>query len=155
MTANATTSPRAPGSAAVRRASVVAGSATLLTLASAAPASAHERWFAELAEGGDWGFFLSPLPLALTVTVVVVTVAWRLVARRLPRPELGVLRPMGRLAPYIPRLLGIHLGVSLLAFSVTGSFLTPSLPLHDVRKEPVTENASSETPRWIPRSRGM
>ena len=43
-----------------------------------------------------------------------------------------MLRPLGRLTPFIPRLLAIHLGVSLLAFSVTGAFLTPSLPLGDV-----------------------
>ena len=105
---------------------------TLAGVALAAPAQAHERWFAEHADGGDWGFFFSPLPLALTAAVIAVTVVWRLVSRRLPRPELGVLKPLGRLTPFIPRLLAIHLGVSLLAFSVTGAFLTPSLPLGDV-----------------------
>jgi uncharacterized membrane protein YphA (DoxX/SURF4 family) len=116
----------------IRRLAAVGAAGPLLTLTSAAPASAHERWFAELADGGDWGFFLSPVPLTLTAAVVAVTVLWRLAARRLPRPELSALRPLGRLAPYVPRLLGIHLGVSLLAFSVTGAFLTPSLALDHV-----------------------
>lgn len=104
----------------------------LLALGTAGPAAAHGTWFAEEAEGGDWGYFFSPLPLAVTAGVVVVTILWRLAARRLPRPELPFLAPLGRLAPYIPRLLAIHLGVSLLAFSVRGHFLTPSLPLGEV-----------------------
>ncbi|KGM09110.1 hypothetical protein [Cellulomonas bogoriensis] len=105
---------------------------TGLALAVAGPAAAHAKWFAEGADGGDWGFFLSPLPLAVTAAVVVVTVLWRLVSHRLPRPELPFLTPLGRLAPFIPRLVAIHMGVSLLAFSVTGHFLTPSLPLGEV-----------------------
>lgn len=30
---------------------------------------AHERWFVDPSIGGDWGFFLSPLPLALVAAV--------------------------------------------------------------------------------------
>ncbi|GEA86687.1 hypothetical protein [Cellulomonas cellasea] len=115
-----------------RRAAAVAALSALTLTGGASPASAHERWFAEPADGGDWGFFFSALPLALTAVTIAVTLVWRLVAGRLPRPELGFLRPLSRLTPYVPRLLAIHLGVSLLAFSVTGAFLTPSLPLEDV-----------------------
>ncbi len=113
-----------------------AAAATSLALAAAVvaagPAAAHARWFAEHATGGQWSFFLSPVPLVLTAAVVGVAAVWRLVARRLPTPELPFLAPLGRLAPYVPRVLGIHMGVSLLAFSVTGAFLTPSLPLDEV-----------------------
>ena len=86
----------------------------------------HERWFVESRPGGDWSFFFSPLPLVLTAAVVAVAVAWRLVALRLHRPELPVLAPLGRLVPWVPRLLGVHLGVALLALAATGAFLTPS-----------------------------
>ncbi|MEZ0579246.1 hypothetical protein [Nocardioides sp. MH1] len=86
----------------------------------------HERWFVESHDAGDWSFFLSPLPLVLTAAVVVVAVAWRLVSLRVDRPELGVLHPLGRLGPWVPRLLGIHLGVALLALAATGAFVTPS-----------------------------
>ena len=86
----------------------------------------HERWFVESQQAGDWSFFLSPLPLVLTAAVVVVTVAWRAIALRVDRPELPVLRPLGRLVPWVPRLLGIHLGVALLALAATGAFITPS-----------------------------
>jgi uncharacterized membrane protein YphA (DoxX/SURF4 family) len=87
---------------------------------------AHERWFVESQQAGDWSFFLSPLPLVLTAAVVAVTVLWRVVALRVDRPELSVLRPLGRLVPWVPRLLGIHLGVALLALAATGAFITPS-----------------------------
>ncbi|MGN6577506.1 MAG: hypothetical protein ACTHKG_17685 [Nocardioides sp.] len=90
---------------------------------------AHERWFVPSAAGGDWGFFWSWLPLTLVAAVVAVTVVWRMVALRLRRPELGVLEPVGRLVPWVPRLLGIHLGVALLALAATGSFVTPAVEL--------------------------
>jgi hypothetical protein len=132
MTTTTSAHPTARRARRVRRLASVAGLTALGVTVGAGPASAHERWFADHADGGDWGFFFSPLPLALVAVMVVVTVLWRLAAGRLPRPELAVLRPLSRLAPYVPRLLAIHLGVSLLAFSVTGAFLTPSLPLEDV-----------------------
>ena len=86
----------------------------------------HERWFVESQQAGDWSFFFSPLPLVLTGAVIAVTLAWRLLALRVDRPELPFLSPLGRLVPWIPRLLGIHLGVALLALAATGAFITPS-----------------------------
>lgn len=123
-----------------RRAFISAGMAVaplVLVVMAAAPASAHERWFVEGDAGGDWGFFFSPLPLALTAGVIAVTVIWRLAARRLPSPELPVLSPLGRLVPFVPRLLAIHLGVSLVALAATGGFLAHSLRLDDVPVGPV------------------
>jgi hypothetical protein len=96
-------------------------------MASAEVVTAHERWFVDQTVGGDWAFFLSPLPLTLVAVMAVVTLAWRWAALRLPVPELGALKPLGRLVPWLPRLLGIHLGVSLLVLAATGSFLTPSV----------------------------
>ena len=87
----------------------------------------HERWFVPSLAGGDWGFFFSWLPLTLAALMVAVTVAWRVVALRLDRPELPRLAPLGRLVPWVPRLLGIHLGVALLALAATGAFLTPAV----------------------------
>jgi uncharacterized membrane protein YphA (DoxX/SURF4 family) len=86
----------------------------------------HERWFVESHPAGDWSFFFSPLPLVLTAAVVAVTVAWRMVAMRVHRPELPLLSPLSRLVPWVPRLLAIHLGVALLALAATGAFITPS-----------------------------
>lgn len=92
-------------------------------------APAHERWFVPSAAGGDWGFFFSWFPLTLVTIAVVATVLWRWVALRLDRPELSFLEPVGRLVPWVPRLLGIHLGVALLALAATGAFLTPAVSL--------------------------
>nr|WP_296064300.1 hypothetical protein [uncultured Actinoplanes sp.] len=44
---------------------------------------------------------------------------------------------MGDLVPYVPRLLAIHLGISLLAASVSGHFLTHDLDVRDVGVGPV------------------
>ena len=118
----------------IRRAASAGAAVTAAAIApvvAAPPAAAHQRWFIEESDGGNWGAFFSPAPLLATAAVVLVAVVWRAVALRLPTPELRFLRPLGRLAPYVPRLLGIHLGVALLALAVTGSFLSPALPLED------------------------
>jgi hypothetical protein len=96
---------------------------------------AHEKWFVDDpgAFHGDWSFALSAASLVLIAAVVVVAVAWHLVGGRLPRPELPFLQPLGRLAPWIPRLLGIHLGVSLLSLAVQDAYLAPNLSLAHVR----------------------
>lgn len=88
---------------------------------------AHETWFETTDRARDWAFLVQPLTLALVLGVLAAAVAWRHAARRLPTPELRTLRPLGRLAPWVPRLLGIHLGVSLLALAATGSFMTPAI----------------------------
>jgi len=122
-------SPTVPRAAAIASTPAITA---VLAVATASPASAHERWFVENTDGGDWSFFLSPLPLALTATMVAVTVAWRLVARWLPSLELPPLRPLGQITAYVPRLLAIYLGISLLALAVTGDFLSHALRLRDV-----------------------
>lgn len=104
------------------------------------PAFAHEKWF--VADPGsyptDWAFVFRPVTLALILAVVAATVAWRFVAvRYLPTPELGFLRRVGDLVPYVPRLLAIHLGISLLAAAVTGHFLTHDLAVGDLGVGPV------------------
>lgn len=95
---------------------------------------AHEKWFLDDPESfvTDWSFVARPAVLGLLAAVVLVAVVWRLVALRLPVPELGLLRPLGRLAPWAPRILGVHLGVALLALAVSGRFLTWNLRLADL-----------------------
>jgi hypothetical protein len=89
----------------------------------------HEAWFTDARPPFDWSFAAEPASLALIATAVVVAVAWRLIARRMPSPEIRVLRSLGRLSPYVPRLLAIHAGVSLLAQAALGTYLAPSLDL--------------------------
>jgi hypothetical protein len=96
---------------------------------------AHEKWFVDNpgAFHADWSFALTAASLLLIAAAVVVALAWHLVGGRLPRPELPFLKPLGRLAPWIPRLLGIHLGVSLLSLAVQDAYLAPNLKLQDVK----------------------
>ncbi len=112
---------------------VAAGVAALSAVPS--PAYAHETWFVENAGSypTDWAFLLRPITFGLVVAVVAVTVLWRWAALRFTNgPELAQLSLLGRLVPYVPRLLAVHLGVSLLAASVSGHFLTHDLKVHDL-----------------------
>lgn len=112
------------------RAAIVAVLAATLAVVPAAPALAHEKYFLADTYGTDWSFFFSPVTFTLVLGVVIVALVWRLVATRVGPVELKPLARLARLTPYIPRLLAIHLGVSLLALAVLGKFITPSLPLH-------------------------
>jgi hypothetical protein len=113
----------------LRRTTTVLASAAVLSALTAAPALAHEAWFVEHPTSYplDWSALRSPLTVAGVLAAVAVAALWRAVAARAPRPELGVLHPLARLVPWVPRLLGVHLGVSLLALSARGAVLDPSV----------------------------
>jgi uncharacterized membrane protein YphA (DoxX/SURF4 family) len=95
---------------------------------------AHENWFVDepASYTATWSFALDIESVVLIVGAVAIAGAWWAMASRLSRPELARLRPLGRLAPWIPRLLAIHLGVSLLSLAVANSYLAPNLSLDDV-----------------------
>jgi hypothetical protein len=113
----------------LRRTATVGATTAAAAVAVAAPASAHEAWFVEHPERYplDPSALLSPLTVAGVLAAVVVAVLWRVTAARLPSPELVVLRPLERLVPWVPRLLALHLGVSLLALSLSGAVLDPAV----------------------------
>ncbi len=90
---------------------------------------AHEAWFTSNRPPYDWSFALTAGSLVVIAAALLLALAWRLAARRLPSPEVRALQPLGRLAPWVPRLLAIHAGVSLLAQAARGTFLAPSLDL--------------------------
>ena len=90
---------------------------------------AHETWFTDHRPGYSWDFVTQPETLAMIILAVAVALAWRWVGRRLPSPELPFLSPLGILVPWIPRLLGIHAGVSLLSQAAIGTYLAPALEL--------------------------
>jgi hypothetical protein len=90
---------------------------------------AHATWFTEARPDYDLAGVLRPATLAIGLAVVMVAIVWRRVARRLPQPELPFLRHLGRLGPWVPRLLAIHAGVSLLAHAARGEYFAPSLTL--------------------------
>jgi hypothetical protein len=90
---------------------------------------AHEAWFTSDRPPYDWSFTTAWPTILAIAGAVGVAITWRAIGRRAPRPELRVLEPLGRLAPWVPRLLAIHAGVSLLAQAARGTFLAPSLDL--------------------------
>lgn len=95
------------------------------------PVLGHARWFTVSDPAYDWGFATQPASLAVIAAAVVIAVAWRFAAPLLPRPELAALGVLGRLGPWIPRLLAIHAGVSLLSLAARLEFLVPTLALPD------------------------
>src|SRR5512134_3476688 len=92
---------------------------------------AHESWFTDARPPYDWAFAFEPATLLLVAAAVAVAIAWRVVGHRFPSPELSFLAPLGRLAPWVPRLLAVHAGVSLLAQASRQTYLAPSLHLGD------------------------
>jgi uncharacterized membrane protein YphA (DoxX/SURF4 family) len=94
---------------------------------------AHETWFVH--HPGDypvrWSELGRPAVVVGLALVVAVTVLWRLGARRVPPPELPQLRGLARLVPWVPRLLAIHLGVSLLLLAFDRAVLDPSVIVPD------------------------
>jgi uncharacterized membrane protein YphA (DoxX/SURF4 family) len=89
----------------------------------------HEAWFTKVRPPYDWSFTSSPPTLGLIAAAVAVALGWRWIAARLPRPELPFLRVLSVLVPWVPRLLAVHAGVSLLAQASRGTYLAPSLHL--------------------------
>ena len=99
----------------------------------------HEKWFIDASQfSPDWSFVFRPLTLLVITALIAVTIGWRRVATHvLPTPELPFLKFFGRLAPFLPRLLAIHLGVSLLALAVQGRFLAHDLMIQKMWASPV------------------
>jgi hypothetical protein len=93
------------------------------------PLLGHESWFTNARPPYDWGFAIEPMTLLGIVLAVAIAVAWRIVGGRLRRPELPFLEPLGRLSPWVPRLLAIHAGVSLLALATRHDYYVPSFHL--------------------------
>ena len=116
-------------SRALLRSGVVTGATAGLLLAAAVPAAAHETWFVHHPERYplQWSELARPVVLAGLAGVVLVTLAWRAVAVRVGTPELPWLRRIGSLAAWAPRLLAVHLGLSLLALSLGRAVLDPSI----------------------------
>jgi hypothetical protein len=89
----------------------------------------HESWFTNARPPFDWGFAVQPMTLLGIALAVGIALLWRIVGGRLSRPELPFLEPLGRLSPWVPRLLAIHAGVSLLALAARYDYFAPSLHL--------------------------
>lgn len=95
------------------------------------PTLAHALWFTEGEPPYDLAFAVETLSLVAAGSAIVIAIVWRILARWLPRPELSFLSFLGRLGPWIPRLLAIHAGVSLLALASRLEYFVPTLRLPD------------------------
>jgi len=87
---------------------------------------AHETWFDHGAYPTDWGFAAEKLTLTMLVAAVLVTVVVRLTARVVPGVDVPVL---GRLAPFMPFAIRIHLAVSMVGLLSLGYYLSPAMDL--------------------------
>ena len=88
---------------------------------------AHAKWFIDGSQHHhtDWGFFFDARTLDLLTTALLVAGLWYFVGPQLRRRWLPVLAPIGRLAPWTPRLLAGGLGLALVTLAVTGRLLGP------------------------------
>ena len=87
---------------------------------------AHQTWFEHRSQAIDWSFAAEPLTLALLGAAVLAT----LVARMLARWRPGIDIPFfGRLAPWMPFAIRMHLAVSLVALLSLGFYLSPAMDL--------------------------
>lgn len=93
---------------------------------------AHAKWFVDwsLPFPTNWRFMLDPASIAMIVAVIALTGAWMVADRRVGVPDLPSHRWLARLQPALPRLAAASLGLSLVALTVTGSFLAPHLSAH-------------------------
>ena len=89
-------------------------------------ALAHELWFVEDVPPRDWSFAVEPLTLVLLALALAATLAVRALARVGPGLDL---RFPGRLAPWMPFAVRIHLAVALVGLLSAGYYLAPTMEL--------------------------
>jgi hypothetical protein len=87
---------------------------------------AHETWFDHAVYPTDWGFAAEKLTLTLLVLALAATVLVRLLARVAPGIDVPAL---GRLAPFMPFAIRLHLAVSLVGLLSLGFYLSPAMDL--------------------------
>jgi uncharacterized membrane protein YphA (DoxX/SURF4 family) len=90
------------------------------------PPLAHETWLVHDSPGYDWSFVTEGTTLALLGAAALVTAAVRVVASRRDGVDVGWL---GRMAPWMPFAIRIHLAVSLLGLVSLGYYLSPAMDL--------------------------
>jgi hypothetical protein len=87
---------------------------------------AHELWFEHEEHAADWSFASETLTLALLLGAVIVTLIVRVLARAHPGVDVPFL---GRMAPWMPFVVRIHLAVSLVGLLSLGVYLSPAMDL--------------------------
>lgn len=91
------------------------------------PILAHETWFVHDDVGADWGFVTQTATLAMLAVAVVLTVLARVIAKNwwsgIDVPKIAAL------SDWMPFVMRIHLGVSLIGLLSLGFYLSPTMHL--------------------------
>lgn len=88
---------------------------------------AHETWFVVDDVGADWGFVTETATLLMLGGAVLLTLLVRLIGSRVWN---GVDVPaVASIVPYLPFVMRMHLGVSLLGLLSLGHYLSPTMQL--------------------------
>src|SRR6476620_8362717 len=74
----------------------------------------------------DWSFAGQRATLALLAVALLATIAVRVIARWWPGVDVPAI---GRMAPYMPFAIRLHLAVSLIGLLSMGDYLAPSMHL--------------------------
>ena len=91
---------------------------------------AHELWFVDSVPEKDWSFLGETRTLVLLGAALALALAVRLVSRFWRGVDIDFL---GRLVPWLPFAVRMHLGVSLIGLLSGGYYLAPAMDLgHDV-----------------------
>jgi hypothetical protein len=89
---------------------------------------AHETWFVHDDVSSDWGFVGQTETLALLAITVILTIVARLIAKHV---RTGIDLPkIGAIWPWLPFIMRMHLGVSLVGLLSLGYYLSPTMHLH-------------------------
>lgn len=87
---------------------------------------AHETWFLEFQDHLTWSFVTETATLLLLTAAVLVTLGVRFASRWFDGIDIPWL---GRLAPWMPFAIRIHLAVSLMGMLSMGVYLSPAMDL--------------------------
>lgn len=90
------------------------------------PPLAHETWFVH-GRGLDWSFAGESLTLVYLLAAFAIAFGVRVLARRFSGIDVPFL---GRMAPWMPFALRMHLAVSLISLLALGYYLSPAMDLH-------------------------
>lgn len=86
----------------------------------------HVKWFTDpKAHPTDWSLLLSAPVLAAFAIALAATAVAYLIQQRVPEP--GVMKRFERFAGIAPTVLGLHVGIALLAAAVLGVVFSPNL----------------------------
>ena len=86
---------------------------------------AHETWFTK-STAMDWSFAFEAATLALLGAALALTLAVRLLGSRYPGVDIPFI---GRMAPWMPFAVRMHLAVSLIGLLSLGYYLSPAMDL--------------------------